>query len=167
MAKKKIEPMPSSTPEQDEKFLAILAGCNVSFYKEPPKDPTRYSRWERSEWVLKPGKEPLDLDKHYLYVQWCSGGVSGGSCWDTGENGDPHYAMSGEAEPEFDAIDTVLTVVCPNLSFLQYKKLLAGNLVTRDEYSQDEYYGNCTNYTFKRIKLRDLLNKLVEMELFQ
>ena len=68
-----------------------------------------------------------------------------------------------DAEPEFDDVDTVLTKICPTLSFLQYKQLM--KIVTRDEYSENEYYGNCTNYTYKKVKLRDLLNELVRMEL--
>lgn len=157
----KIKEYPSSTSEQDEKFLALIANCGVCFYKQLLKK----NSWDYDEWASKNKQETLNLE-HYLYVYWCSGGTTGGSCWDDGTK-DNHYSMRGEDEPEFLDLDAILTVVCPNLTFLQYKKLVAGDLITRGSYSQGEYYGNSTDYTYKAIKLRDLLNKLVEMELFQ
>ena len=38
-------------------------------------------------------------EEYSLYEEWCIGGQTGGSCWDTG---DPEYRpIYGEAEPEF------------------------------------------------------------------
>ena len=58
----KIQEYPLSTPEQDEKFLTLIANRGVCFYKQPPKK----NSWDYDEWVSK-GKEKLDLE-HYLYV---------------------------------------------------------------------------------------------------
>ena len=147
---------------QEKKFIELVESLrdSVSIRKEMEKKKGWYSHSGNMDHVK--GSVKLDIDNHYLYVQWCSGGISGGSCWDSGDS-DPHYARSGDAEPEFDDVDTVLTKICPTLSFLQYKQLM--KIVTRDEYSENEYYGNCTNYTYKKVKLRDLLNELVRMEL--
>ena len=139
----------------DEQKL-IDAAAQVGVRKRSTE---KYHR-DQYEYV-KPKK--IDLDEHYLYVEWCSGGISGGSCWDDGTD-DRHYGRSGEAEPEFDNIDTVLAELCPNLTFLQYKKIMA-KIVKRGEYTINEYYGNTTDYTFKVVNLRELYEALQEMKL--
>lgn len=142
-----------------KKFLKVLDSIGVTFYIKP-----KPQFWGDKDLTPKKKKELLSLDEHYLYAKWTSGGISGGSCWDNSSE-DRHYTTTGESEPEFEDLDTILTVICPNLTFLQYKKLLT--IVKRDGYSVKEYYGNSTEYSFKTIKLRDLFDKLVEMGLFE
>ena len=147
----------------EETFLTVLRSADVGFYRKPEKK-DKYS-YRETNFVLLSNKEKkeLDLDKHYLYIHWCTGGISGGSCWDTGEGADPHYAMDGEKEPEFDDLDTALLAIAPNISFLQYKKITT--VINQDSYTEPEYYGNCTYYAYKCVLLRNLFNKLVELEL--
>ena len=94
------------------------------------------------------------------------GGVSGGSCWDTGE-GDPHYnTFVDDAEsPELPSLDKLLEVVCPAITFLQYKRLVSLAKVETHGESENEYYGNCSNYVRKRVKVGSLYDALCEMNL--
>ncbi len=98
-----------------------------------------------------------------LYCQWATGGISGGSCWDKGD-GDPHYEMSGDPEPEFEDLDKILEHFCPNITFMQHKALYRA-VVQRTSYSQNEYYGNHTDYAVKHFKVENLYNYLVSKEL--
>ena len=166
MTKKKTEETPEEKKEltpQEQKFLEVVRSADVSFYRKAvKKDEYRYSD---SSMILLSNKErkELDLNEHYLYEDWRTGGISGGSCWDDGESGDPHYAIEGDKEPEFNTIDKILLAICPNLSYLQYKTLVT--IIKEDSYAVNEYYGNCTYYAYKYVSLRDLFDKLVEMKL--
>lgn len=58
-------------------------------------------------------------DEYVIYKKWNSHGYSGGNCW----NDNPSTYYEGESEPNFDALDKILEVVCPKITSLQYKKL--------------------------------------------
>lgn len=103
------------------------------------------------------------LDEIYLCNEWCSGGISGGSCWDDGKE-DNHYATRGESEPEFTSLDNILNEICPNITYLQYKKLIA-EVIKEDGYTECEYYGNSTNHSYKTILIKDLYEALKELSL--
>lgn len=146
-----------------EEFLEKIKGLDVSFYEKREKDKNRwYSRDDDYVLKSKRSKKPISKDD-FLYEKWCSGGISGGSCWDDGSQ-DNHYAMSGEKEPEFSCLDTILENLCPNISFIKYKKL-TNEIVKYGDYTVGEYYGNSTNYGFKTVNLGDLYDKLKEMSL--
>lgn len=132
-----------------KEFLNIVGNANVSLHKKV--------RGKYGEGFDKCSE--LNLDTCYLYEEWVSGGTSGGSCWDSGES--HHYATGGEPEPEFKDLDTLLTCICPNITYLQYKSLAA--IINFDSYDQNEYYGNSTIYSYKYVLLKDLYEKLVEM----
>lgn len=102
----------------------------------------------------------FSLKDYDIYIKWCSGGISGGSCWNTGNA--TYYSMDGEIEPEFTDLDTILTEIKPDITFLQYKKLING-LITSDSYSVNEYYGNSSTYTYKKFNLKNLIIKLNEI----
>ena len=51
-------------------------------------------------------------------IEWVVGGMTGGSY-----RGGELYSCSAEPEPEFEQLDTILEKVCPNVTFLQYKKI--------------------------------------------
>lgn len=104
------------------------------------------------------------LSDLYLYIKWMTGGMGGGSCWDDGSQPTHHYSIDGEPEPDFDDLDTLLLKLCPDITFLQYKKLING-LVKQSSYTEDEYYGNSTTYGVKTISLSELVAKLQEMGL--
>lgn len=111
----------------------------------------------------EPSLENISLED-YLYVEWASGGLSGGSCWDEGEP--RHYARDPSPEEELDDLDDILAVICPNLTFLQYKRL-SSKVVKHDSRTENEYYGNSTIYSYKHVKLQDLYGTLIEMKLIE
>jgi hypothetical protein len=93
----------------------------------------------------------------YLYEQWVTGGQGGGSCW--GDDAD--RPVEPEPEPEFADLDAILETICPNITFLQYKSVVA-SVVRRGDRSVREYYGNYTDYGVKTVRLGDLYEKLRE-----
>jgi hypothetical protein len=140
-------------------FRSALKSLDICVYQRQIKEHKYYP----TKFGLISKEDKLDLDKHYLYVEWNGGGTSGGSCWDDGSGPDPHHSVSGEEEPEFEDLDTVLSKVCPNLSFLEYKQVV--KIIQSDSYVQSEYYGNSHIIMYKIVLLRDLFNKLNELGL--
>lgn len=100
-------------------------------------------------------KAALKNQDEYIEKTWDKGGMSGGNCW-----GDEPHPYLGEEEPEFTALDSILESVCPNISFLTYKKL--GSIIEETEKSHREYYGNFSTTGIKRIKAINLYNFLKE-----
>lgn len=131
------------------------------------------------EQVLVPARYPWDGDKwenylsYYhdkeskhrtvLYVEWSTGGASGGSCW----NDDPAESYWSSSSPEeLTLLDSILERFCPNMSFLQYRKL-TNTVCKSGTRTENEYYGNYTNYAFRMVILEDLWNYLEENQLYE
>lgn len=104
--------------------------------------------------AAKSKKSLYDMDD-FIFIEWESGGCSGGSCWDSS---DPTPYTNTEPQPEFEDLDKVLSELNPNISYLNYKKLT--KLVEREEFRLDEYYGNYTDYVVEKIYLKDIFNFL-------
>ena len=87
-------------------------------------------------------------------AQWISGGVTGGNCWGDEAN------ISREAEdtPEFNELFDFLTEHYPNISFLQARAILLKTQI--GDYTELEYYGNCTHYGIHYIMHDDLIEVL-------
>lgn len=102
------------------------------------------------------------LDALYFYTQWISGGVGGGSCWDDGDE-DHHYSISGEKEANLIELEDLLLKLVPNISYLQFRKI--EGIIKHDVYEVNEYYGNSTTYNYKILNLKELFDKLIEMNL--
>jgi len=98
-----------------------------------------------------------------LKIEWSVGGQSGGSCWDEGDS--TYHGTSGEAEPEFEDLDSILLAVAPQLSFLHYKKLM--QKIETDDYRQNDYYGNYTDYATKTITVDDIWVFLIEYDMIE
>lgn len=104
------------------------------------------------------GESRITTNKEFFEERWLTGGRIGGSCWDTG---DPVFdSVDSEKEPEFSELNVVLEELCPSITYLHYQKLV--KFVTFDSESQDEYYGNYSVYSIKRLKVEDLWDFLVE-----
>lgn len=88
-----------------------------------------------SKWAIKEG---------IISVDWTIGGITGGDCWGS----DADIPRTADPEPEFEDLDKILAEVCPNISFLQYKRLCQAIIKTKD-WTEAGYYGN---YYEKRIK---------------
>ena len=89
-------------------------------------------------------------------VRWCTGGLSGGDCW--GSSAD--YAREGENEPNFDQLDSIIKEYFPDVGYFKFKEFLKDN-VEYSNYSENEYYGNSSNYTVKSIDLIKVFDFLV------
>jgi hypothetical protein len=92
-----------------------------------------------------------------ISVQWRTGGVGGGSCWDNGDT-DPHYPIFAERESDLALLDKILEYFCPDIIMLRYKELY--RLVEYNYFSEYEYYGNYTDYGEKFLSLQKLYDQL-------
>jgi hypothetical protein len=99
----------------------------------------------------------IDYTDDVIYVEWIIGGREGGSCWGT-----RHSAINVEPEPELIQLDQILERVCPNISFLQYKRLCQ-ELIKIEKYTDNGYYGNYTDYCRKYVNLPELWRYLCEV----
>lgn len=130
--------------------MLVLKGY---IYPEPTR---RYSYSTRKEKVDK-----KDYPTEALYFSCYKGGISGGSCWDEGDS-DPHYYSSSNEKISYESLDNLLEELCPDISFLQYRKIQA--LMTDvDIWTECEYYGNTSDYEFQTLPLKPLYELLVEL----
>lgn len=96
-----------------------------------------------------------------ISCRWVTGGLTGGSCWGT-----ERYPRQADEEPEFESLNEVLSIVCPNITYLQAQKVLS--LIEKASYTSDgDYYGNSIEYSIKYINLKNLYDKLFEIGLLR
>lgn len=86
--------------------------------------------------------------------EWSLGGTWG-DCW--GNEG----TCSADVEPDFVQFDNFLEELCPNISFMQYKKLYNRCVETETWYESD-YYGGSTEHARKICNIEKLRNALKE-----
>lgn len=98
-------------------------------------------------------------DNSCLECYWVVGGDKGGDCY-----GHKYGPMEPEEEPDFEALDAVLAIVCPSITYLQYKDL-ERNLSRRRYTQRDGYYGRFEDRAAKSILLRELHAWLEEKRL--
>ena len=126
---------------------------------------------EMSDLVAKDYYDNTFKNQHYdenfeLSFIWLvheTGGVRGGSCWDSS---DPQEYINNEKMPEFVAFDEVLNIVYPDISHLQYKAICS-QFVKEIDYRDGEYYGNYTDYEIKYVSLCDLYTYLIDHDLLK
>lgn len=75
---------------------------------------------------------PLRKDKYLKSAAWCLGGTSYG--WDGSR-----MPLSSEEPCEFTEFDGLLERVCPDITYLQYKKLRSACVECKDEPINDYY----------------------------
>ena len=85
--------------------------------------------------------------------EWCLGGVTGNYMGET-------YPAESEPQPDFDELDELLELVCPNITYLQYKKLKRQcvKIVEEERY---EYYGSHYTYAHYECDL-DIFAEILE-----
>lgn len=94
----------------------------------------------------------IDLDGKFYSSKWVVGG-QWGNCW--GDSG----SVSVEEPCEFDEFDKLLEKICPNITFLQYKKIKAECVSV--EYSEEYgHYRSCTKYNYYACNIYKLYDYL-------
>lgn len=96
--------------------------------------------------------------KKLTSASWSLGGTCG-NCWD-----DHLSPITPDKTPEFTEFDELLEKICPNITFMQYKKLYK-NCVTTNEESVSDYYGGCEYRANYVCDLQQLYYDLEEMGL--
>jgi hypothetical protein len=106
---------------------------------------------------------PVHIKEPVIYMRHETGGYSGGSCWDTGDDDGAQPYTNHEPIPKFEVLDKVLELLKPNITYLQYREV---ERLIHDNYeTQYEYYGNSTDYVVKYIKLSELEELLNKMDI--
>lgn len=108
-----------------------------------PRDPYGYSYYKN--------KNKAD-EVECLYVEWYTGGYSGGNCWN---DTTPTYSSSSCKPEELKVLDEILAYFCPKITFLEYKTL-TNTLLHSGSYSISEYYGNSSDYSYYYVVIKDL-----------
>lgn len=106
------------------------------------------------------GYHHLSEEKKFLTSDYWSLGGTYGSCW-----GDGLSTSYPDTPPtDFTLFDELLEQICPDITFMQYKKIYR-ECVEIKEFSQGDYYGGCVNYAYFSCDLEQLYYMLTEMEL--
>lgn len=115
------------------------------------------NEWQTNEQGIftEPFGIPVHIKEPVIYMRWETGGVSGGSCWDS-SNPQPYKNKKGK--PTFEVLDLVLKELMPTISFLQFREI--EKLIHTASDSQYEYYGNCTDFDIEYIVLSELISTL-------
>ena len=113
--------------------------------------------------VLKQGWEryfrhstTVDKDGKIRSNKWCTGGAYG-NCWN-----DSMSPVSAEDPVDFIALDNLLEEICPNITFLHYKRITKKCVETEHSYEADYYGGGC-NYNNWACDLKKLYEVLEEL----
>lgn len=96
-----------------------------------------------------------------IEVRWTTGGMTGGNCW----GGKANCSISSDPEPEFEDLDRILEQACPQIGFIQYKRIVQ-DIVKYDRKTSYEYYGNYYNYSIKTVNLEKLEQYLIKANLW-
>ena len=72
--------------------------------------------------------------------RWCTGGASG-NCWN-----DSLSPLTPSEPDEFNQLDELLEKICPNITFLHYKKIRKECIEIEDS-SESDYYGGAAYYS--------------------
>lgn len=99
--------------------------------------------------------------KNVIVATWSLGGMTGASCYDTSEKPARMRSLSVEIEPEFECLDRILELFCPEITFIQYKTLVS-KVIERFEEGSSDFYGNTDKTGVKVIDMRRLYDRLIE-----
>lgn len=86
----------------------------------------------------------------HIKIEYESRGATGGSCW----GGEASYYENTDVDAEFVVLDELLEIICPKISYLEYRKLT--KLIKTTSREQYEHYGNWTEYKSKNLDLKSL-----------
>jgi hypothetical protein len=140
-----------------------IVGSSLKNRRDNPGDHyTFYEDWDAV-------KDENDLDRQ-TRLEGNKEQVGGTRCssWDldSGDN-DSHGYTIAEADPNLNILDDVLSDICPNITYLQYKKLIVEASVQTQKTSVNEYYGNSSDYLQKYVLLGNLYDAMVTLGLYK
>lgn len=96
----------------------------------------------------------------YMYSESWSAGGWWGDCW--GNEG----TISPDKPLNFKELDELFEKICPNITYLQYKKIQQ-ECVEIDEYTEHDYYGGVEHLQRWKCDLEKLYEMLKEMKLVE
>lgn len=114
----------------------------------------------KPEWKVFADKYNIELNDTLKMksASWCLGG-SYQNCWGTGGS------VSSEDQPtSYEDFDLLLEKICPNITFLQYKKLY-NSCIEIETYNEHDYYGGSTEHAYFECDIEKLYNGLKQIGL--
>lgn len=121
---------------------------------------TKMNVYRKPNWKVWAQENGLSDDPEMKSESWSLGGTWA-NCW--GNSG----AVSASPQPEtFKEFDTLLEKVCPNISFLQYRKIYGGCVKTKT-YTKGDYYGGSVEYCQYVCDVEKLYNELINTGLIK
>lgn len=109
--------------------------------------------------VLKPHDNSPKHEETMSSESW----TMGGSCCNYLGNS---WTMESEEPVEFTQYDDLLLKICPNITYLQYKKLY-GECVKMDTWNESDYYGGSVTYGCWTCDLKKLYEGLKKLNLLE
>lgn len=108
----------------------------------------------------KDSKPKEKLPELFVGVYWVTGGRSGGNCWD----GEATRFTSDEKPGDMNLVlcKILQAVGKDKISFVDYYLKIA-SLFEDSDFTESEFYGNCTEYAVKCISLQKLYTVLKEI----
>lgn len=97
-----------------------------------------------------------------LCVSWTTGGLSGGSCWDSSDEPARFRSVAGEVPQELTGLDIILEKMNPSVSFMEYRKLVREVVQTKTYRGGSDFYGNYTDEATKFVRLSALYDAFRE-----
>ncbi len=91
--------------------------------------------------------------------RWSKGGTWANYLGDSGTIGE-------DEQPEFKELDEILTKLCPNLSFIKYKYIMA-NFVEIKEELENDYYGGTEYFAHYEGRINEILDYLKQNNLLE
>jgi|TARA_R110000823_G_scaffold55246_12_gene135185 hypothetical protein len=144
----------SDVSDIKEKFGAIKGKCNKLIVRVEEHKVERKPAWK------------VFADKYNLHLygetlngtSWCTGGTWA-DCWE--ESG----MVSAESAPEgMRELDDLLEKIVPEISFIQYKKIMS-ECVSIGEFYDSDYYGGSTEHNQHQLSMPSFYKYLVENEI--
>jgi hypothetical protein len=137
-----------------EKIIQNFKSLMEEFMKTH-KNPV-LSGYKHSSYSSYKSEPDLNNFKGFVSEEWAIGGKWGGNPW----NDDELKEMSPDDPKDIDLLDEFLEFCMPNITFLQYKKLT--KRIKHQQWSDNEYYGNYTDYKCAYISFDDVADCLAD-----
>lgn len=111
------------------------------------------NEWQTNEQGIftEPYGIPTHIKEPVIYCRYESGGVSGGSCWDSSN---PQPYTRDAPKDKMKVLDLVLKELKPDITFLQFREI--EKLIHTNSETEYEYYGNSTEFEIEYIILSEL-----------